>query len=1104
MAPPTRPRGSYMVGIICALDVEKAAIDALLDEEHGGVAPVKNDNNNYSFGRIGQHDVVIACLPAGVMGKASAATVANDMMRSFPIKVGFMVGIGGGVPNDTKDVRLGDVVVSEPTGMHGGVVQWDFGKREKEGFQRKYTLNKPPLPLLSAVSALKSNRRRLGSGVHLHFQEMISKFPPMQEEYSSPGQEHDILFEAGYPHESGNTCVDCNRSRRIQRPQRKDDEPRTHYGNIASGDQVVKDGPFRDHIAQQEGIICFEMEAAGLMDNFPCVVIRGICDYADSHKNKRWQPYAAFTAACYCKELLGVVQPQGIADLDLASSEKYRIPFDLRGIPATQHFVQRDVPMKQLEAFFLPASQPASEPTSQPAGRKVFVVHGLGGIGKTQLCVAFARKYQEDFSAVLWLDGSSEDAVRQSLANAYQRLPATFKTPTVDIQGSIDGLLQWLSLPDNTGWLLIFDNVDRDLQSVPKDPQAFNYRSFLPSADHGSIIVTTRLSRMQIPKASLQLLRLDDRCAKEMLEDWVGKKLLGKATGSDDVDKLLEKLGGLPLALVQAGAYLRQTNMSIEKYLEYYDRTWTTLMELQDRYLLQEYQERSVLTTWKMSYERVGAVNPQAVAILDQWAFLHPGDIWYELATSWPQSLEKDGTSESGTSEDGTSVDDTSDDGTSVDDTSIDGTSDDGSTDDGSSDDGSSVDVMIIATDELKFRDSLAVLCDYSLVVADDEGTGFSIHPVVHAWCLHNATRAERREQLCDRALLLVAAMIPNYYGDRHWIVTRRLAPHAKAVAARHLESVEREGVRGCLRNIADFLNLWDGSAEVEALYLRALRGSIKALGQEHEATLITYHKLGLLYQREHKLKEAEEMYLRALRGYDLPSLRGDVEAWGAKYTPTHTTVDTVSNLGQLYTAQDKLEEAEDMYLLALGISSRLLSQSLSTPSRLSSLSLSYRSICHLLGASSKVTNLWAMQGRLKGRELQLLLRRMDEIQKRYGTYGPNDPLTISAIDSFCTRYAKQGRHKEVEKICLWVLETYEEAWGPMHRFTLNTVKTLGSSYHRQGELVKARRTYTLAVDGYREAAGEHEADLRFLREQLAYLREDECKSTTGCSGLRI
>ncbi|KAK3622807.1 hypothetical protein LTR22_024648 [Elasticomyces elasticus] len=259
MAPsPTHDRESYTVGIICALDVEKASVEATLDEEHGGIEKMAGDDNSYSFGRI-------------------------------------------------SDLRLGDVVVSQLDGMHGRVVQWDFVKMEKEGVSRRTgTLNKPPQPLQNALQGLKATHRRRGSVVHQHLKEMMSKYPLMEEEYGSPGSKQDELFEASYSHPSGATCA-------------QDDKPRIHYGNIASGDEVVKDGPTKDRIAREERVLRFEIEAAGLMDAFPCVVIRGVCDYADSHKNKRWQPYAAAKAVCYAEELLGEVDAQGVERLGLAS-----------------------------------------------------------------------------------------------------------------------------------------------------------------------------------------------------------------------------------------------------------------------------------------------------------------------------------------------------------------------------------------------------------------------------------------------------------------------------------------------------------------------------------------------------------------------------------------------------------------------------------------------------------------------------------------------------------------------------------------------------------------------------------------------------------------
>ena len=117
-----------------------------------------------------------------------------------------------------------------------------------------------------------------------------------------------MLFKADYNHVGEDTCASCAATGTVQREERTNNTPAVHYGTIASGNQVMRDGVVRDKISSEFGaVLCFEMEAAGLTNSFPCLVIRGICDYADSHKNKRWQPYAAGTAAAYAKELLLVI-----------------------------------------------------------------------------------------------------------------------------------------------------------------------------------------------------------------------------------------------------------------------------------------------------------------------------------------------------------------------------------------------------------------------------------------------------------------------------------------------------------------------------------------------------------------------------------------------------------------------------------------------------------------------------------------------------------------------------------------------------------------------------------------------------------------------------
>jgi nucleoside phosphorylase len=294
----------YTVGWVCALPIELAAGTEMLDEEHQDLPHDSSDSNIYTLGRIGEHNVILARPPAGRIGTNSAATVATQMRSKFPsLRFGLMVGIGGGVPSAESDVRLGDVVISQPSMEHGGVVQHDFGMTGPRGFTRTGSLNAPPHVLLSALAKLRANHLRRKSNPSKYLS-AISHIPYFAHSNAGP----DILFEPTYNHIEGPTCDQCSKDRLVERTPRGNQEIVVYYGTIASGNQVMKDGVTRDRLsAELGGILCFEMEAAGLMNNFPCLVIRGICDYADSHKNKRWQPYAAATAAACAKELLSIV-----------------------------------------------------------------------------------------------------------------------------------------------------------------------------------------------------------------------------------------------------------------------------------------------------------------------------------------------------------------------------------------------------------------------------------------------------------------------------------------------------------------------------------------------------------------------------------------------------------------------------------------------------------------------------------------------------------------------------------------------------------------------------------------------------------------------------
>lgn len=324
----------YTIGWIAALPIERAAAKAMLDEVHNppdGFVKHSSDTNQYTWGAIGQHNIVIASLPAGRYGTVSAAGTAHAMQASLPdVRFGLLVGIGAGIPRieDGIDVRLGDVVVSTPRGRSPGVVQYDLGKAQRDDvFKIVGSLNSPPEALLKAVGTLEADHMLQDTQIPAFLQEMLVKYPKMSTAnevipagFVHQGSENDRLFhveafhvndpdDSGSPGSTDRSCLLCDPAKELHRRPRRTTAPTIHHGTIASGDTVIKDGISRQVILERLGddCLCFEMEAAGLMNSFPCLVVRGICDYADSHKNDRWQPYAAATAAAYAKELLTVV-----------------------------------------------------------------------------------------------------------------------------------------------------------------------------------------------------------------------------------------------------------------------------------------------------------------------------------------------------------------------------------------------------------------------------------------------------------------------------------------------------------------------------------------------------------------------------------------------------------------------------------------------------------------------------------------------------------------------------------------------------------------------------------------------------------------------------
>lgn len=301
---PQLSKEDYTIAWICALpETEMLASRYMLDQVHQSPA-IGDSTVQYCFGSMSGHNVVMACLPVEQIGQSAAAAVLSALLQTFKIKFALMVGIAGGIWSEKNDVRLGDVVVSQPSKdqRHGGVIQYDYGKATTHGVQLMGSSNTPQMDVLTALSNVKSTPHGQGS-----FDLYLAQFndyrnadhQPLFARPSTPDQ----LFESTYIHKGNASCDTCDKNAVREREPRH--ATKVHYGLIASGNMVVKDAALRDRISNLHGgVLAVDMEAAALVNQCSCLVIRGICDYCDSHKNKSWQPYAASVAAAWAKEFL--------------------------------------------------------------------------------------------------------------------------------------------------------------------------------------------------------------------------------------------------------------------------------------------------------------------------------------------------------------------------------------------------------------------------------------------------------------------------------------------------------------------------------------------------------------------------------------------------------------------------------------------------------------------------------------------------------------------------------------------------------------------------------------------------------------------------------
>lgn len=341
-------RDDFRFAIICALPLEFDAVcdsfDEVWTEQDFGKAG--GDPNHYVTGCMGNLPIVLILLPG--MGKVDAASAAASLRSSYKnLSIAFLVGVCGSIPRlpDGTEVILGDVIISKY------VVRYDFGRQYLDGFKPKRmiedTLGRPnkETRILSAQLETRSGRGQLEDSALKLLKNLQAKVGETMHRglYDYLGTSYDKLFDSKYRHKHQDTdscdiCRSClfhadpvcesalelkcaelrcsdghlvprDRLGEQQRAEHADNMRAPalviHTGGVGSADAVMKSGEARDRIAKRDKVIAFEMEGAGVWDELPsCIIIKGVCDYADSHKPKGWQHYAAATAASTAKALL--------------------------------------------------------------------------------------------------------------------------------------------------------------------------------------------------------------------------------------------------------------------------------------------------------------------------------------------------------------------------------------------------------------------------------------------------------------------------------------------------------------------------------------------------------------------------------------------------------------------------------------------------------------------------------------------------------------------------------------------------------------------------------------------------------------------------------
>ncbi|KAJ1334996.1 FxSxx-COOH system tetratricopeptide repeat protein [Microdochium nivale] len=1016
-------REDYTVGWVCPLEVEQIAALRMLDIRHDRLPQPVSDHNVYNLGSIAGHNVVIAGLPQA--GNNSAAAVVTQLRTTYPnVKFGLLVGIGGGVPvkTDSGMIRLGDVIISKPTGPHSGAVQYDHGKMLAGSFQRTGALAPPPAVLLNAAQDLASNRAMLRDDPIAKSIERIDTTLPLLRHFAYPGARQDRLFKADYVHQQHGVPCDecgCEASQRIARRADGADDMyiRIHRGTIASGELVLKDAILRDRLAK-DGLICFEMEAAGALTDFPCLVIRGVSDYCDSHKNDMWHGYAAAAAAAYARQLFFHMP---IDEVQHTTSSRQHLSYPLNATGPVKTFVERPGLLKNIREQLVREDHDNTQP-------RIVGVWGSGGMGKTQLVLSYVQHYHSDYDGTFWLQAKQTASIDRDLLEIHRQLPKTGSSLVQKPDDVRREVLMWFAATPGR-WLLVFDGAD---QLSKNDRDYVDLFLYIPRCRDLHVIFTSRIAiaRRLSSFEGLQVGELEGPQAASLFRRCAEIQRTDEKT-NQEVKEVVRELGYLALAISIAGAYVSQSptrQADLSRYLvEYRRRRHDLLAELPDE-VVDKY-EHSVMTVWETSFAAVKEQQPQACQLLTLLSFIDYQDIFLELF-----GLDSDPTA------------------TSV--------------------------VKLWAAifdghpfDYYSLERCFIILERYTLVQRQMDRTSYTMHRLVHAWGHdRQLTDSPRMKLFCQAAFDMVfEAMLEC--SDRPESKLR-LVPHLRSTTknvvyintstgAEEIEVIDKVEM---ISNFTTDIGSWNEAAAMKQEVLEKRR---RILGEEHPATISAMNNLAGTLRDQGKLDSAAAIMQEVLEKTR--------RILGAEHP---NTISTMNNLANTLGDQGKLNEAAAMNQEVLEKMRRVLGvEHPNTILAMNNLSGMLRDQGKLNEAAAMNQEVLEKRRRILGEEhphtitamgnLAGMLRdqgKLDEaaaimqevLEKIQRILGAEHPKTITAIGNLAITLGHQGKLGEAVAMMHEVLEKRQRILGEEHPDTITAIGNLATTLGHQEKLGEA------------------------------------------------